>query len=198
MTIIGIASRAGRRTRRGRSHDDRPQEITPVEARLLMLRPCASVVALPARHGGAQPRPASRTARSIRTYASVVFWLFVLTVFGIGSYVIDQGGHATPRSETLSPFASGSGRLPVTVTPGDVTVRVAVSAGAGPWFWCLESSRGLPPEQHLCRDSGATGSAVEPIVTDNVVHLDAASVRGATFYVQMYCRESCDWQADAE
>ena len=142
----------------------------------------------------------------MRTYAYVAFWLVVLALFGTGVYVIDRGGQASPRrSDVSSPVtateASGSGRMPVAVTPGDVTVRVRVNAAAGgpyAWFWCLESSFGLPPQQHLCRNSDASDPGGGARVTGGVVQLDAASVQGAGFFVQMYCRDACDWQAEVD
>ncbi len=195
MTIIGIA-RAGR----GRSRNRGTAAITLMEARLLTLRPAgASGIALPTRREDARPRSAAQPGRRIAMYAQIAFWLVVLTTFALGSYVIDRGGHSTRiGAEDAPEFASGSGRMAVTAAQGDVTVRVTVRAAAGPWFWCLESSRGLPPEQHLCRNSGEAEIAGRPAVTDGAVHLDAASVRDAAFYVQMYCRDGCDWRAETE
>jgi len=196
VTIIGFARTARRHPQR--SYDRGAPQITPIEARLLTLRTASAAVATPpVRQEDTPQRPTKRSGRSIRTFANVAFWLIVLTVFGVGSYVIDQGGHAAPSAASTL-VASGTGRVPVTVAPGDVMVHVTVRSDSIPWFWCLESSRGLPPEQHLCRNSSAMASPGKPIATDGVVHLDAASVQGATFFVQMYCRDACDWRADAK
>jgi len=195
VTIIGIARLAGPRTRR-----DRPPKITPIEARLLTLVPAAApIVALPARHGDTQPLSAPRAGHGIPTYVRIALLLVVPVALVVASAVIDQGRPAASRQPSASDLvSSGTGRVPVTVAPGDVTVRVTVRSAAVPWFWCLESSHGLPPEQHLCGNSGTTTAAGEPVVTAGVVHLEAASVQGADFFVQMYCRDACDWQADAE
>ncbi len=196
MTIIGFARTA--RTHSQPSNGRGARQITPIEARLLTLRPASDAVAMPLmRQEDTLQRPTKRSGRVVRTYAYVAFWLIVLTVFGIGSYVIDQGGHAR-LSAASTLVVSGTGRVPITVAPGDVVVRVTVRSDSIPWFWCLESSRGLPPEQHLCRNSSTIASPGRPVATDGVVHLDAASVQGATFFVQMYCRDACDWRADAE
>jgi hypothetical protein len=213
MTIIGVAGQARRRARRSALQDEAAQGITSGEARLLMLRPArASVVALPEgapgvppRARGADARSPARAGRSMKTYGFVAFGLVVVAVFGGGLYVIDRGGSAAPLRSEISPSltatkASGSGRVPVAVTPGELTVRVSVNAagGTGAWFWCLESSFSLPWEQHLCRSAGVSDQASGAIVSAGVVHLDAASVRGADFFVQMYCRYACDWQAEVD
>jgi hypothetical protein len=198
VTVIGFA-RTARRDRERSSHRGAPQ-ITRLEARLLMLRTAGGAVAtLPARREDPPLRSTQRSGVSVGAYANVAFWLIVLTIFGAGYYVIDQGGHAAPRqSAAPTILASGTGRVPVTVEPGDVMVRVTVRSAAVPWFWCLESSRGLPLEQHLCRNSNEAASAAGSIATAGVVHLDAPSVDGATFFVQMYCRDACDWRADTD
>ena len=195
MTIVGIVRLTGRR---GRPRDDRVPQITPIEARLLLLRPApASIVALP-RRGDTQARSARQTRHGIPSYVRIALLLVVPVAVVIASTKIDQGGPAASRPD-LS--ASGTGRAPVTVAPGNVTVRVSLRSAAVPWFWCLESSRGLAPEQHLCRDSSSSMVSApvgEPIVTEGVVHLDAAAVQDASFFVQVYCRDACDWRADAE
>lgn len=197
VTIIGIAGRG--RAQRGRSPNHEEPRITPSEARLLTLRPASAAIVAPARPLDLPEGSSPRSRPSARAYVEAAFWLVVLAVFGIGVYVIDQGGHAVaPRSDASTLFATGSGRMPVTVTAGDVTVRVVVRSSAVPWFWCLESSRGLPPDQHLCRNSSETAPALDPIATDGVVHLDAASVQDADFLVQMYCRDACDWRVETE
>ncbi len=198
MTIISIA-RAGRAHHGGSRRRD-AQPITPAEARLLSLRPTAdAVAALPPRPAGTPVRSSPRAPRTFRAPVDATFWLVVLATFAIGAYVIDRGGHAAPfPPDAAALSASGSGRLPVAVEPGDVTVRVTVRSSTIPWFWCLESSRGLPADQHLCRNSGETAPADEPVATEGVVHLDAATVESAAFFVQMYCRDACDWRADAE
>jgi hypothetical protein len=174
-----------------------------------MLRaPDGGVPALPDFELGVPPRadpdvqPLRRTRWSFKTHARVVFWVVVLAVFGIASYVIDTGGHASPFPLAVKPSLAarnvGSGRMAVAVAPGDVMVRVSVNAAAGgpsAWFWCLESSLGLPWQQHLCRNSGVSDPATVARVSDGVVHLDATS-QDAVFFVQMYCRDACDWQAE--
>ena len=193
VTIAGIA-RIGR-THRARS---RARPITPVEARLLTLGPAgAPIAALPAFREATSLRPKSR--HDVRSYAEVAFWLVVFAVFGIGSYVIDRGGHALPpRSAAAALSVSGTARVPVSVSEGDVLVRVTVRSSTVPWFWCLESSRGLPPDQHLCRNSAGIAAPGEFVATEGVVRLDAALVQGADFFVAMYCRDACEWRADAE
>jgi hypothetical protein len=195
VNIASITAPARMRYGRRRGHD--AASITPMEARLLTLRPAgAAIAALPARNSATEHSPGSPTGRRLGGYASAAFWAIVLGTFAIGAYVIDTGGHATTlRPTTPASVISGSGRQPVTVAQGDVDVRVSVRA-AGLWFWCLESSLGLAPAQHLCRNSDGTALGETSVVTSGAVRLDAASIRGATFYVQMYCPDICEWRAE--
>jgi len=133
-----------------------------------------------------------------------VFWATVLTLYAVGYYVIDRGGGAASLGPTASaPFSAsavGSGRLIVPMSAGDSVVRVAVEpatqAGDG-WFWCFESDRGLPPEQHYCSSTGVRDLATGYLTSNGVVHVDSGSLaEGTTFYVQLYCPDDCRWRAE--
>lgn len=195
MTIISVASSVRRHARHSLRGPGRPGELTPLEARLLLLRPGG---------GGALPMPPAASRRRMRKFAQRAFWLSVLAALGIGYLFIDRGGGVAPLPSAVLPSFSttlhGSGRVPVVVPPGDISVRVNVAAqpGAGLWFWCLESSLGLPPAEHICRDSSASGPGGESALSGGVVHVDAASVQDAALFVQMYCRDTCDWQAEVK
>jgi len=169
-----------------------------MEARLLTLRPAGGWVP-PALE---ETPPSSFTTRrrySLRGFGRLGWWLGSLTLVGLTWTMMDQGGHGTTFRPAVSPpFTSGSGRVALALTPGAAAVRVSVTDAPGPWFWCLESSLGLSPAQHLCRNSGATDQTARSITTtDGVVQLDAEATRGASFFVQMYCHDGCNWQAEA-
>lgn len=193
MSIIGIGGAIRRRTLPNAEPGSSPK-ITRLEERLLQLLP-ASAIASP----GTKPRP-----RPEPKYRRAAFALCVLGAFAVAPLVIDRGGQATPVvPNTFATFSAplhNTGRLPVVVQPGDITVRVNVTAqpASSVWFWCLESSRGLPFTEHLCRDSSLPPSGNDATLSGGVVHLDDASVRGAALFVQMYCRDTCDWQAEVK
>ena len=152
--------------------------------------------------GSSQPAP--RAGRRRRSYVGLVFWVTVLTLYAVAYYVIDRGGGAASLGPTASaPFSAsavGSGRLIVPMSAGDSVVRVAVEpatqAGDG-WFWCFESDRGLPPEQHYCSSTGVRDLTTGYLTSNGVVHVDSGSLaEGTTFYVQLYCTDDCRWRAE--
>lgn len=205
MANLSIA----RRARFPRMRRDRTPTTTPFEARLLQLRqgnPQDVTLAPSLRQGRPQdvtPAPSLRQARrdshSAAPLLRVSLLLVVCATIAVGSYVLHTSQGATRHGSIAAPvIASGSGLMPVNVAAGDLTLRVTVTSNAVPWFWCLESSRGLPPEEHVCGNSGlVAASPGEPAVTTGVVHLDSASVRDASFFVRMYCQDSCAWHVDA-
>lgn len=76
-----------------------------------------------------------------------------------------------------------------------MTLEVDVASGAvGPWFWCLESSFGIPFWQHACGDdSTARRSEMDGSVTGAVVQLDPSWPADALYFVDMYCKGPCTW-----
>jgi len=199
MTIIGLARRASQRAQRGDDARGREAPPTPVEARILALRATGGPRRAPATAASAT-HPAARR-RGGRTSTSILRWSLMLAtaaVVAAATFVIDAGGRAVPIASVGSTqIGSGTGQIPIKVAAGDVTLRVSVRSDAVPWFWCLESTRALPLEQHLCGNSGEPGQAGSLVVTSGDVRLDAAEVDGASFFIQTYCPNSCDWQAVA-
>jgi hypothetical protein len=152
--------------------------------------------------GSSQPTP--RAERRRRSYGGLVFWVTVLTLYAVGYYVIDGGGGAaSPMPTASAPFSAsavGSGRLIVPIGAGDSIVRVAVEPATQAedgWFWCFESDRGLPPEQHYCSNTGARDLTTGYLTSEGVVHIDSNSLaEGTTFFVQLYCPDGCRWRAE--
>jgi len=188
---------------------------SPAEARLLSLRlPAASSAVVlegdvgwfcqTASYPSAPSQPMARPERRRRSYGGLLFWLSMLALFAVGNFVIDRGGSTEPfRRLAPAPFsaqAAGSGRLTLHMAAGDSLVRVAIepaTSTADGWFWCFESDRGLPPEQHFCSKTGVRDPATGALASDGVVHVDRDSLAtGTTFYVQLYCPDDCRWRAD--
>jgi len=127
-----------------------------------------------------------------------------LTLYAVGYYVIDRGGGAASlmpaASAPFSASAVGSGRLIVPMSAGDSVVRVAVEPATQAedgWFWCFESDRDLPPEQHLCSNTGARDLTTGYLTSEGVVNIDSNSLaEGTTFFVQLYCPDDCRWRAE--
>jgi hypothetical protein len=185
---------------------------SPAEARLLALRLPAAIpvdggagqFAQAATRSSVSTQPTPRARRRRRSYVGLVFWVAVLTLYAVGYYVIDRGGRAAPLGPTASaPFSAsavGSGRLIVPMSAGDSVVRVAVESATPAeegWFWCFESSPGLPAAQHYCSSTGVRDPTTGYLTSNGVVHVDSGSLaRGTTFYVQLYCPDDCRWKAE--
>jgi hypothetical protein len=163
------------------------------EARLATLRAPNAVAA--SHTPSIQHKPGLRVAARGRWLTAVAL-LFVLCVAALavakGAEVGPFEGQAAPHRE------SGSGRLVVPVSAGDTLLRVSINPAVdkpGAWFWCLDSDRGLRFDQRHCAAAGVRDPATGDITIDAVLHLDPVTVTGAMFFVQMYCRDACSWQA---
>jgi hypothetical protein len=154
-----------------------------------------------------RPRPMRRAY----LIAAMVGAMLVVAFVGIGIYVTN--GHTSPtKLEVLG--ASARPTLPATFAPGPAfesthagsggvflavvrpatTVRVSIDPDVvGTWFWCFESSFGLPLAEHYC----AGGSTSEPrsaeLVTQGAIRIDPAWSADAMYFVQMYCDGPCVW-----
>jgi hypothetical protein len=150
-----------------------------------------------------RPRRPRFTASS-QTLAEAGFWLAILIVFGGGAYFIDRGGHPANLTSSVSSAhrasAEGSGRIVLPVASAGVALRVGIDAVPGEtdyWFWCFESSMGLPPEDHLCRNTGSRDPVTGYTIAEGVARVDASPASGATYFIQLYCPNRCRWWAEA-
>jgi hypothetical protein len=145
--------------------------------------------------------PASRRAlRWAGSYGRGAFWFVIVAICASSAYVIVRGDAPAPAAPeaVFAASAEGSGRLALPVTAGDLRVRVEVepaARGEGAWFWCLDSERGLPPQQHICAAAGPGDPASGAVTSGGVVHVAAAQADADSFFVQMYCPGGCRWRA---
>ena len=204
MAII----RPARKTRSAAERKRLAPALDALEERLLTLRAGAAPEAPRTRP---LPFPRERTAvkpfwrRCLRwggSFGRGAFWVVILAICVTSAYVIIRGGASTDAPALPEPvFARGatdSGRLTVPVTAGDLRLRVEVdpvARGEGAWFWCLDSDRGLPPEEHLCGAAAPGDPASGAVASGGVVHVAASQAGADRFFVQMYCPEGCRWRA---
>jgi hypothetical protein len=189
-----------------------PRRLAPaldaLEERLLTLRADAEAAEPPTRplpfpreRAGALP-PWRRHLAWAASHGRGAFWVVILAICGTSAYVISGGGASTHAPALPEPAfaasATGSGRLAVPMTAGDLRLRVDVepaARGKSAWFWCLDSDRGLPPEQHICAAAGPGDPASGAVTSGGVVHVAAAQAGADSFFVQMYCPGGCRWRA---
>ena len=156
------------------------------------------------------PRETTRPTLSRRAYvvAAVVGAVLVLA---LGGYLTNRhnsstnvrvlGVSARPTVSVTSAggtvFASthtGSGGVFLPVVRPAMAVRVSVDPGvAVTWFWCVESSFGLPLAAHYCATADSSQPGPGGLVTQGVLRIDPAWPVDAAYFVQMYCEGSCVW-----
>ena len=105
---------------------------------------------------------------------------------------------ATPlQSTTFESIHEGSGAVFLPAAPA-MAVRVGVDRGVvGTWFWCIESSFGMPLADHYCATAGVSAPGTGELVAQTMLHVDPAWPSDALYFIQMYCEGACVWHVDA-
>lgn len=156
------------------------------------------------------PRRPARAAPTRRGYYLVAAVLGVTLVLALGAaYWSSRSTGAAPvrvlgasarppatiaRGPAFEASHRGSGGVFLPVVPPALRVRVVVEPGAvRAWFWCIESSFGLPLEEHACGNAATAERQPDGLVTQATVHIDPAWPADAMYFVQMFCESPCVW-----
>jgi hypothetical protein len=90
----------------------------------------------------------------------------------------------------------GSGGVFLAVVRPHATVRVSIDGDVvGTWFWCFESSFGIPLAEHFCAGASNSEPGQGELVSQGVIRIDPSWPADAMYFVQMYCERSCTWHA---
>ncbi len=164
----------------------------------------ASPVLLPRRPG--RRAPTRRAYLAVAASAAVLmlalgtYYFFARTSAGTReSHVLGESVQPPEpiRSSNPPPFEStraGSGGVFLPLARQSSTVQVSVDPGTvGTWFWCLESSVGIPLAAHDCGSSGNSTPPTGELTAQGVIHIDPSLPADALYFVQMYCEGPCVW-----
>ena len=196
-----------------------PSEPTrvPAFAASLVGAPTATWVAEPEVLAEAPvPAPPGRPRRARRGYVvAAAFGAVALLALGAVYLTTSQGpsrqslvlGATAPlavsntaslQSTTFMSTHEGSGAVFLPVARPAVAVRVGVDPGViGTWFWCIESSFGMPLADHYCATAGVPEPGTGEFVAQTVLHVDPTWPSDALYFIQMYCEGACVWHVDA-
>jgi L-amino acid N-acyltransferase YncA len=107
------------------------------------------------------------------------------------------GGASSATSFTVA--RSGGGRVVLPLGALSIAVQVVVrQASPDVWFWCVESSFGLPPDAHQCRSlADVRRDASGAWVGDVSLLIAPTWPRDALYFVNMYCAGACQWRLTA-
>jgi hypothetical protein len=163
--------------------------------------------------GSPAPSQQRRTRPAVirRAYlAATVFGAVLMLAFG--AFYLTNRHTRTRESQVLgmsvqptvpTRFASaqafestraGSGSVFLPMVRPATTVRVSVDPDVvGTWFWCIESSFGIPLAAHYCAAAGSSDLVTGELIAQAVVHIDPSWPAYALYFVQMYCQGSCVW-----
>ncbi len=192
---------------------ERPQDVLIIMAQEIDVSH-APAVSTPLRDTLApSPRLRTRVAVSRRAYlVAAVIGLMLALGFG-AFYALDTGdapresqvlGSAQPQTAATAMATpdlafeaslTGSGHVFLPLSRPAMTVRVSVAPDVvGTWFWCVESSFGMPLSEHICGSVWVAQPGSGELISEGVIHIDPAWPADATYYVQMYCENPCAWR----
>jgi hypothetical protein len=162
------------------------------------------------------PAPPGRPGRARRGYVVAAAFgavallalgaVYQTTSHGRSRQLLVLGATAPANLSTTAPFPSiafastheGSGAVFLAVARPAVAVRVGVDPGVvGTWFWCIESSFGMPLADHYCATAGVPEPGTGELVAQTVLHVDPMWPSDALYFIQMYCEGACVWHVDA-
>jgi hypothetical protein len=112
------------------------------------------------------------------------------------SQVLGQSAIPAQSASSFSLTQTGAGAVFLPPIRPAMTVQVALEPATSgeSWFWCVESSVGIPFAEHHCGSAGSVRQGeTGDLITGAVVHIDASWPADARYFVAMYCQGSCVW-----